>query len=158
MEFEPDQINLDGLEQFAKAVKVSNPPHARIGILAKTNGRDDNGAGNATIGAAHEYGVPSRNLPARSFLRMPLTSELPAKLENAKIFSEDDFNEVLKTGTLVPWLKKIAVLATATVKEAFATNGFGRWAPWRPGYENNTGDILVDTGQLRDSITEEVVE
>lgn len=79
-------------------------------------------------------------------------------MEKADIFSEDEQKKVLQSGTLTPWLKKCAILALATVKEAFATQGWGKWAPWKPGYENNTGMILQDTQQLKNSITEEVVE
>lgn len=158
MEFEADEINLTGYDNMAKAIGSKNPPYAKIGVLGKDANRSGKGATNATIGAAQEYGVPSRNMPSRSFLRMPLTDEFKKKLETSDIFSEDELKEVLKIGSLLPWMKKVAILGVATVKEAFATGGWGKWAPWSPGYTNQTGDILVDTRQLRDSITEQVVD
>lgn len=158
MEFEADEINLAGLENLAKALGSQNPPHAKIGVLGKNALRSQGKTTNAVIMAAHEFGVPSRNLPSRSALRMPLTDHLPSKLEKTDLLGEDQAKEVLKTGSLVPWLKTVAVIAVSTCKEAFTNGGWGKWAPWSQGYENKTGEILVDTTQLRDSITEEVVE
>lgn len=158
MEFEPDEINLHGFEQLVKAVGAKNPPVARLGVLGPSVYRKDKGSSNAEIGAAHEYGSAKRGLKSRSFLRMPLTDVFPGELENTDLLSEDVFKDVIKSGSLVPWLTQCAIVAVATIKKAFASNGFGKWAPWAKGYTNNTGDILVDTRQLRDSITFDVKE
>lgn len=158
MEFEPDQINLKGFYSLVKAVGSMNPPHAKIGVLGKNVSRKGKGSTNSEIGAAHEYGSPKHGLPSRSFLRMPLTNEFPKVLEKSSVMGEHEMKQVLATGSLAPWLKKVAILAVGCCKEAFFTSGWGRWAPWKPGYTNNTGQILMDTTQLRESITEEVVE
>lgn len=159
MDFDPDEVNLKGFDALVKAVGSKNPPHAKIGVLGKNVARKGKGATNAEIGAVHEYGSPTQGIPSRSFLRMPLILEYPKKLDNSDIFGEDELKQVLATGSLTPWMKKAAILAVATVKEAFFTSGWGRWAPWKsPGYENNTGQVLMDTKQLEGSITEEVVE
>lgn len=164
MEMDPDEIELSGLDNLAKALKVKTPPYAKIGVLGKNVARDGKGSTNSEIGAAHEYGSPEKGLPSRSFLRMPLTEQFPKKLEETELLGEDELKEVLAKGTLVPWLRKCAVLAVATVKEAFATNGFGRWQELDIDYEEwkdewyGTGQILVASGQLKDAITEEVVE
>ena len=156
MEFEPDEINLTGFDQLVNAVGSKNPPVARLGILSKDVARTEGESTNSEIGAAHEYGSIKRGLPSRSFLRMPLNDVFHGELDNTDLLSEDVFKDVIKSGKLTPWLTQCAILAVATIKKAFASNGFGKWAPWKPGYENNTGDILVDTRQLRDRISYDI--
>lgn len=158
MEFEPDEIDLEEFDKFVKAVKASNPPYAKIGILGAKGARRGGGPTNAEIGAAHEYGAPEKGLPVRSFLRMPLTDQLPKELDSSDIFGDDELSEVVKTGSLLPWLKRVAVLAEGIVKKSFTNNGWGRWAPWKNGYTSATGQILKDTTQLEGSITHEVVD
>lgn len=155
--FEPDTVKIDGLDKLLKALK-GKPPVARVGILSGKDARKE-GPGNAEIGAAHEYGVPSRGLPARSFLRMPLSERLGPTMESSGLLGPEETKEVLKSGTVVPWLKKVAVVAEGVVREAFETQGFGKWKPWKdPNYTNNAMQVLVDTGQLKNSITSEVKE
>ena len=159
VDFQPDEIDLKGMENFVKAVRSSNPPYAKIGVLGANVTRDGGKPTNADIGAAHEYGSPERGLPVRSFLRVPLAEQLPKRLEDTDLLGEDEMRKVAETGSLTPWMKKIAVIAVGVVKEAFATQGYGKWPSWKtPGYTNNTGQVLMDTKQLERSITEEVVE
>lgn len=133
-------------------------PRARVGILggkALRGQKNFNGSNNASIGAAHEFG--NAKVPMRSFLRVPITEHLNKKMETAGAFDKEQLAEVLKAGSVLPWVKKIAVLAEAIVIEAFATGGFGKWPAWKtPGYKNDGGRLLVDTGQLRDSISSDV--
>lgn len=157
MEFEPDNVNFEPLERFIKAVKSKTPPYAKIGILGKTATRSNGNSTNAEIGAAHEYGAPEKGLPIRSFLRMPLITQLPNTLNNTDLLGEEKLKEVIKEGTMSPWMETIATLAEGVSKESFSNGGFGYWPEWAPGYSNQTGDILVDTGQLRDAVTHEVV-
>lgn len=162
--FEPDTVSTAGLTRFMKALK-GQPPVARVGILAggKNNRTPEEGQksapNNATIGAAHEFGSIGSGMPARSFLRVPISENLDKRLEASKLLTDEELKQVLKDGSLAPWLKQVAVEAEGIVLDAFESNGFGKWAPWKdPNYENNTGQILVDTQQLRDSITHDVKE
>jgi phage gpG-like protein len=151
------EFNTRNLDQFIKALK-DNMSRARVGVLGNKTMRKtssiDNGT-NATIGAMHEYGT--EKLPIRSFLRVPIADNLEKKMENSEAFNKEELEEVVKQGSVVPWLKKIAVLAEGIVAEAFETQGFGKWPAWKNGnYKNGGNSLLVDTGQLRDSITSEV--
>lgn len=150
-------INVKGLEKLAKALKMK-PPVARVGILGNSSARKEgSGPSNAEIGAAHEFGTSK--LPMRSFLRIPISENLNAYLESSGLLDKKAMADVVTQGSLRPWVEKMAIVAEGIVIEGFHTGGFGRWAPWKtPGYENNTGMILVDTTQLRDSITSEVVD
>lgn len=151
---------IDGLERFQKALRDAEKMRVKVGILGKKNGRDD-GVTNAEVGAKQEFGFyvadgpfKGAKVPARSFLRMPLT-ELIGNLPEAF------------TATLVPLLKKfrvedvykrLGVLAVKTISVAFSTSGGGKWAPNAPttilmkGFDKP----LVDSTQLQRSIMFEV--
>lgn len=167
-------LNTKGLDALLKAFR--NPPVVRVGILGNHNARTEGkktltfsevqsmskphrmgkSLTNAEIGAIHEFG--SATHPQRSFLRVPLTDRLNKELNRSKAFDPEVLRDVIISGTMIPWMKKIAVVAEGIVTGAFGSNGYGKWAPWKPGYQNNTGNILVDTTQLRNSITSTVVE
>lgn len=143
-------IELSGLDKLMKALK-ERPPMVKIGVLG--------GGENAVVGAVHEFGSPARGIPQRSFLRIPLSENLNKELERSNLLDKETLDEVIKQGSMIPWLEKVAVAAEAVVDDAFETSGEGKWAPWKnPNYHNEGGLLLVDTGSLRDSITSEVVK
>lgn len=149
-----EKFDTTNLDQLIKALK-ENMSRARVGILGSkvTRGSDKtNTLNNATIGAFHEYGTST--LPVRSFLRVPITDNLKSRMESSGAFNKEELEEVVKTASFVPWLKKIAVLAEGIVADAFNSNGFGKWKPTQ--HTNGGNTTLVDTGQLKDSITSEV--
>ncbi len=162
---ENDSIKVVGLEKLLKALKAK-PPVARVGILAsKTHyaqlkpgqKQPKHAPTNAEVGAAHEFGSPARGLPQRSFLRIPISEHLEKYMVDSGALGVDEMQGVLKDGTVIPWMTKVAKIAEQIVFDAFNSGGFGKWPAWQtPGYENNTGMVLVDTTQLRNSITSEV--
>lgn len=156
-------INTKGLDQLLKALNA-RPPTARVGVLADTTARKNNTTKgsiptNAEVGAAHEFGAPARGLPQRSFLRVPITDNLDKRLEQEGMTDEQALKDVIKSGSVLPWVKTVTAIAKGIVTEAFATGGFGKWKGWSDShYSNNAGQLLVDTKQLRDSIVMEVKE
>jgi hypothetical protein len=166
MRFDPDEIKLDGLEKLVKALKIKNPPKILLGIVG-TKPERSGGATNAEIGAAHEYGSVQRNLPARSFLRMPISEKLDESLKDAGMTDEGTLRKVITDGSIMPWLEKIKLIAKAIVIEAFDTEGFGKWRKWsrkyarrqelkmqskKTGGRGTDNKILDDTGQLKGAI------
>lgn len=148
-----DVINLRGLDQLVKALKVKTPT-IRVGVLGSKDARVSGGS-NATIGAAHEFGTST--IPQRSFLRVPLIDHLNKELEGSGINSKDNLTEVIKGGDIMPWVREIAVVAEAIVLGGFASQGYGKWAAWKnPNYKNKGGQVLIDEGYLRDSITTDI--
>lgn len=147
------QINLKGLEQLEKALKAKSP-RIRVGILGDGAPRDD-GLTNADVGAIHEFGTSSS--PVRSFLRMPLTMLLEKSLEGSGAFTPATLANVVKDGSLVPWCRLVAVTAEGLVADAFDTGGFGIWPP-SDMRRKTVHQTLVETQQLRNSITSEVKE
>lgn len=147
-------LNTKNLDNILKAFKT-NMSRARVGILGAKTTRKDPGSTNAGIGAIHEFG--SSKMPMRSFLRVPISENLQKRMESSGALDKDVLNEVVKTASFIPWLKKVAVLAEGIVAEAFESGGFGKWPAWRTkGYKNYNNRILDDTGQLKDSITSDV--
>lgn len=154
-------INTKGLDQLLKALKAS-PPRTRVGILGSKayashtgSHNEKNPPSNSTIGAAHEFGTSK--MERRSFLREPIADHLEKRMEDSSALDQDVLNEVIHNGSILPWMKKIAIIAESIVAGAFQTGGYGKWAPWKNStYSNNTGQILVDTTQLRNSISSEV--
>lgn len=147
-------LNVEGLDHLLKALKAK-PPIVRVGILGDKNARSGKSHSNATVGAAHEFGTTK--IPQRSFLRIPLTEKLQSYMESSGALDKATMAEVIRQGSVVPWLRKIAILSEKIVADAFATGGFGKWQSWKnPNYQNNTGQLLIDSQQLRNSITSEV--
>lgn len=158
-------FNVQGLDQILKALKAK-PPVARIGILGdstRNNARssmsyasvsNSQATSNATVGAAHEFGTSK--MPMRSFLRIPLMDFLDKELESSGLIDKSALKDVIKQGSLMPWMIKVSKVAEKIVQGAFDSNGYGKWAPWKGNYESATGNILVNTQQLRNSITSEV--
>lgn len=152
-----DSFEVAGLEQLIKALHVK-PPVARVGILGdnvrKTDGEKSTPT-NAEVGAAHEFGTS--RIPQRSFLRIPISEGLQKEMERSNLLTREVMAEVIKQGSIKPWLEKVAICAEACVSEAFDTGGNGKWPAWKdPNYSNNAGQLLVDTKQLRESVTSEV--
>lgn len=148
------ELNTKNLDQIMKALK-DKMSSARVGILGGKSIRGGgNSSTNASIGAVHEFG--SEKMPMRSFLRVPITEHLQKELENSGAFSADELAIVVKEASMRPWLVRVAAIAEQIVRDAFDTGGFGKWPRWSKGYQSNTGQILVDTQQLRNSITSEV--
>lgn len=142
------------LKQLIKAFK-GKAPVARVGILGKKSARTDDELNNASIGAAHEFGT--EKLPVRSFLRMPLTEKINGELQKAGAFKQDTLKKVIAEGSLRAWVAAVGVIGEKIVKEAFATGGFGRWKPTVNMAKKKVQMTLVESTQLRESISSEVV-
>lgn len=145
------EFNDKGLTNLVKALK-GELPKVKVGILGNGSSRPDK-ASNAGIGRNHEFGL---GVPQRSFLRMPINEHFQSALDSSDAFNPDVAKEVIRTASIRPWLMKVGIIAEEVIREAFATGGYGKWQKHKPGYQNNTGQILVDTQQLRNSITSEV--
>lgn len=156
-------MDVRGLSAIIKALKVRRPPIARVGILgANASAPHPNPGGkygdktptNAQVGAWHEFGTTK--LPVRSFLRLPLNALLQKQLEQSGAFDEEALKCVMAQASLEPWVAKMAVVAEGIVIEAFHTDGFGFWVKSNMS-RKKTKQTLVESGQLKNSITSEVV-
>mgnify|MGYP000067509143 CR=1 FL=1 len=137
-----DFTGLDKLEKNLKSQKV-----AKVGIFGNKNARDDDTT-NVKVGMKHEFGSFSEGLPRRSFLKDPLALKRKEFLKRARKIIDKDISDSVDSDQI---LEKIGVLGETIVQEAFETGGFGTWKPI-----SRSGSILIDTGQLRSSITSKV--
>jgi hypothetical protein len=156
-------LEIRGLELLTKALKAK-PPRTRVGIIGAKAGphyavleagdeQPEHIPTNAEVGAKHEFGT--HDMPVRSFLRMPITDRLEKEMEASGALDVATFQQVLKEKSILPWMKKIAVLAEGIVADAFDTGGFGKWPPSNMAFKK-VKQTLVETTQLRNSITSEV--
>lgn len=114
------------------------------------------GITNPELGAIHEFGVVDSNIPSRSFLRMPVIQELPAAL---KATNRDQWHKIIVTKGIKGALGILGAYALDVIHLAFDTGGFGAWQPLKPRTIKRKGSnaILIDTAQMRQAITAEVV-
>jgi len=154
-----DNFDLSALKQFA--TDLTKKYRVQVGIFGNKDARKQGESTNAYLGSIHEFGWPPSGIPPRSFLRMPLSVKSKEILAQA---AGADLTRALLRGDLKLVMKRLGVACEKVVQEAFATRGFGTWRPDKPATvrrkHNAPGDDspLIDTGQLRRSITSRVVE
>ena len=149
-------------EMLKKILKnFKRPGYVKVGILQSSGkiGRSDEKSkiNNAELGAVHEFGT--QNIPERSFLRMPLEDDFDAELE--KSAADKDFCELMVKDPNA-FLNRLGQKALKVVQNAFNNGGSSqtKWTALNPKYAKtkNVNMILVETSQLRDSVSYEVVE
>lgn len=131
------------LQQFKDSV-------VKAGILAKDGSQNHSeGITVFQIGMIHEFGVPEKNIPRRSFIRVPIENnikEITKLIENNhRLVSENAMSA--KTA-----LDRIGIKAQNTIKESFRNNDWkanSRATVKRKG----SSRPLIDTGQLIGSIS-----
>ncbi len=180
-------VDTDALSRLMADVAKNRNARVHVGVLGKHTVRaEGNALSNADIGAIHEFGVlggyadtaqgqrrrklggpnaaaEHRNIPARSWLRMPVLTHLPDQL---KKLPRGLWQQVIVKRGLRGALGVLGAAALASIQESFATGGFGSWAPLAPftirqklrkSGGKGAAAILIDTAQLRQSVTSEVV-
>ena len=101
------------------------------------------------IGMIHEFGVPEKNIPRRSFIRVPIENNIKkiTKLieNNHKLVSENAMSAEVA-------LSRIGIKAQNTIKESFRNID---WKPLKRATIKRKGSSrpLIDTGQLIGSIS-----
>lgn len=154
------------LNKFAKGLSDSHV--VRVGIFGDKTSRSSGGITNAELGAIHEFGVISKKIPARSFLRMPLAFKAQQIVKMASVGAA----KLLENGRMIQVLDNLGRACHEIIIDAFKTSGFGNWARnktararrkltskgVRATKRNIAKDLpLIDTGQLQRSIFWKVV-
>lgn len=104
---------------------------------------------NAEIGLIHEKGSPPRNIPRRSFLEVPLVTRMPGVMAKVGALILKGLNET----NIEEAYKKLGAIGEGIVLQAFPTRGYGKW----PVKSDGEPSRLIDTGQLRQSISNRVI-
>lgn len=143
------KFDLTDLKNLAKQLQVKR--EVQVGIFEDSK-RDD-GIYNAEIGFKHEFGSPQERLPMRSFLRKPI-------LERSQQLSEAVNASLEENLSLPKAYQALAKEAEHIVEGAFASGGYGDWKPLSDVTVAKKGNeqILIETGQLKDSIKAKVVK
>lgn len=150
------QVNVDlsGLTKLKKG--LAKGYFAKVGYLGSNAPREgDDGINNPTLAVIMEYGSVSQNIPPRSTLRMPIQTH---GREITEFLTSGDIKRDFEAGRMNDIFTKLGVFAENIVQEAFETGGFGKWAPLKKATIARKGSsaILIDTAQLRRSVTSEV--
>lgn len=155
------EYNAKNLIRLIKLFKKGFPS-VKVGIIGDKATQEHKGTHktNAEIGFLNEFGSHTRRIPPRSFLRMPLQLYLHSYIKEKKSLSKEEFIKSLRNGTQEQFAKKVGIVAEEVVQDAFRTRGFGNWAPNAPYTIEQKGSDspLIDTGELRRSISSEVIK
>lgn len=171
------RLNVTQMQALSRALTAARSARVRVGILGNKAERLDEDwnkekINNPTLGAVHEFGSKKRGIPARSFLRMPLTLHLPNEVDK---IGRAVWRRLVIEKSVVLALKQLGALAELVVQRAFETGGFGSW----PGYSKRYGRwkelftrkktgtlakigpvqlaLLILSGQMRKAVTSKVV-
>ena len=138
-------------------------PYVKVGILGSSTSRTIKSnkravAENASIGFVHEFGSISDKIPARSFLHMPIKLKFNEYMNKSEKTNREAFKKAVKEGKLFQFMKLMGIVGEKCVLDAFKTRGFGQWKPNSPATIQAKGSDspLIDTGELRKSITSSV--
>lgn len=151
-------VDDEALTRLREDIKKNGKARVLVGVLGGSSGRVAGDAlNNAEIGAVHEFGVVTQNIPQRSWLRMPVIQELPAAL---KVTDKQLWHKIIVKKGIKGALGILGAYAIDTIHLAFETGGFGTWKPLKARTIKRKGSsaILIDTAQLRQSVTAEVVD
>ena len=152
------KADFSSLKELQK--KIKEKVEIRVGILSSTNARNDGeSTTNAELSMVHEFGSFTKNIPARSFLRMPIEQKADV-IKDYIQSKKKEIEEGMSEGEIDQLLDNIGLSAEAVVKEAFETGGYGKWKSNSPQTVNKKGSAspLIDSGQLRESIINKVVK
>lgn len=147
---DPVKADFSGLEKLLK--ELNAPYVTKIGVFKDAVTPD--GEQIASYGADNEFGVKTKKIPERSFIRMPLE----AKQDDIKkaVYRRAGYN--LENANVRQIFEDIGFAGEAAIQEAFDTRGFGKW----PENAEQTIELkksdapLIDKGHLRHAITSKV--
>ena len=141
-----------GLKGFLERFREIGKPKVYIGVPASKNGMHEGGINMATLLALHVLGAPSRGIPQRDPLRPPL-------IANAQRYSDLlalGLKHALANGTDPKLVyEKIGIVAANDVKDYFITGNFKALSE-KTIKAKGSSKPLIDTGELRNSISYEV--
>lgn len=153
------KFNMSGLSKFTKAVKEKYI--IKVGIIGNQAAEEHEASGmsNASLGLIHEFGSKNKNIPQRSFLRMPIESKNDTIVKDVAKNGEKITKELSKGNSLYLY-ERIALACEAVIQEAFATGGFGQWEGLKSRTIKKKGSSspLIDTGELRRSVSSKVIK
>jgi hypothetical protein len=155
-------IDVTALRALKAGFAKAGHSEIQLGIFTQKNPRQTEGSthqakgdlDNADIGAVHEFGSKKRNIPGRSFLRMPMQTKMGKELKRLNIAKS-----VMRIGP-TETLREIGQIAEGQVDQAFTSSGYGTWAPNSKrtiARKKGASRPLIDTSKLRAAVSSRVV-
>jgi hypothetical protein len=136
------------LDRLKAALTGKRERVVNVGFPASAKELD--GTSTAFIAAVHEFG--SEHVPERSFMR----TSLEANRNKRKALNEQNLKKVLNGGiTIDAALGQLGLMASSDIKEQIKNGSF---APLKEATIKRKGSSkpLIDTGQMRQSVTYEL--
>ena len=140
-----------GVAGLIARLKDIGKPQVLVGVPASTNPRQG-ATNNATIAATHELGAPSKNIPARPFL-VPVVQGNSQKYVG--LMAQGFKNALRDQEKIKRVYEKIGLVISNDVKDYIVS---GNFVPLKQSTIDAKGSSkpLINTGELRNSITYEV--
>lgn len=153
------KVDFSALKKFRSQLDELEKGRAQVGLFPENAGRSaDKGRidNNPSLGAIHEFGDVGKNIPERSWLRMPLALHLGDAIRFRDAI--DWFTALRQTGAKRV-LAFLGALGEDVVQESFATRGWGMWPALQPGTIKRKGSsaILIESSQMRKAVSSRVV-
>tara|TARA_R110000851_G_scaffold306239_5_gene464506 strand:- start:1674 stop:2150 length:477 start_codon:yes stop_codon:yes gene_type:complete len=150
------KVDLSGFNNLKKALDANM--EVRVGVLSNKNGRNDTQS-NASVGATHEFGSVTNKIPARSWLRMPIQVKIK-EIQKAIFKKRTQIEADLLRGNSKSLFTILGLSAEKVIQDSFESGGFGKWAKLNAETIKRKGSSapLIDSGQLRRSVTSAVVK
>ena len=151
------RVGILGSDAMKNHKKGGTKYDTKTGKASRSASKEDSGMTNSEIGVIHEFGSDTAGIPPRSFLRMPIETH---SANIIKAMKTEGVKAAVESLDAVKVFKILGVIAEGWVKTAFETGGFGKWAPLKEETKKAKGSSapLIDTGQLRRSITSDVAK
>ncbi|HLH04953.1 MAG TPA: hypothetical protein VKX25_19450 [Bryobacteraceae bacterium] len=152
------KVTKDNVGELLRSLQELARRDVLVGVTEERSDRDDPEAGtlgNASLAYIHEHGSPVQNIPARPFLEPGIQA---AKERVAGMF-EKAAQAALdgKEAAAVQALDKAGLIAQNTVRARITSGPFAPLAQATLAARRRRGRTgtkpLIDTGQLRNSIT-----
>lgn len=126
------KFNLDGMDELIKS--LNDGYFLRVGIIgSKATATHDNKSNKTTaeIGTYHEFGSQKvkDHPPRRSFLEDSLKFKIDFNTQQMQAIKKDLFKYVFQDKTPKKFLASLGAECLRAIKQAFETNGFGKWKP-----------------------------
>lgn len=139
-----------------KSVKLLTERQVLVGVPDVKADREDKGINNAALAYIHDQGSPAQNIPARPFLGPGIKDaklEIQRRLEQvAKIALRGAIRQDIERG-----LSAVGMTAQSAVRNRITKGPFAVLKPATLAARRRRGrrgtKPLIDTGQLRNSIT-----
>lgn len=147
-------LNLKGFEDLRAGLK--NGQYVAVGVFGQHNAqRPGEPITNPELAVVQELGSIVNNIPARSFIRMPIQYKRKDILAFA---GSKKMADLIVAGDIKKALGLLGVFAEGIIQKAFDTGGFGKWAANKPATIRAKGSDhpLIDEAELRKAVWSKV--